>query len=67
MFTAEKRDARNAGKLMSFRQFWAIIVAAFLVVAGGYGVLAISRPDPRLSDFTYMPLGDSFAPGYSAS
>ena len=52
---------------MSFRQFWAIIVAAFLVVAGGYGVLAISRPDPPLSDFTYMPLGDSITQGYSAS
>jgi lysophospholipase L1-like esterase len=48
---------------MQFRQFWAVIGAAVLVVAGGYGVLAISRPPPPPSGLTYMPLGDSITQG----
>jgi lysophospholipase L1-like esterase len=48
---------------MRFRQFWAITAATFLVVAGGYGVLAISRPAPPPSGLTYMPLGDSITQG----
>jgi lysophospholipase L1-like esterase len=47
---------------MWFRQFW-VIAATVLVAAGGYGVLAISRPPPPPSGLTYMPLGDSITQG----
>jgi lysophospholipase L1-like esterase len=48
---------------MRSRQFWVVIGAAILVAAGGYGVLAISRPPPPPSGLTYMPLGDSITQG----
>jgi lysophospholipase L1-like esterase len=48
---------------MRFRRFWVFVAAVFLVVAGGYGVLAISRPAPPSSGLTYMPLGDSITQG----
>ena len=47
---------------MRFWRFWAFVAAGLLVVAGGYGVLAISRPPPP-SGLTYMPLGDSITQG----
>src|SRR6266566_8028955 len=52
---------------MRRRQFWTAIVAAFLVAAGIYFVLAISGPVAPPSGLTYMPLGDSItqASGYS--
>jgi lysophospholipase L1-like esterase len=48
---------------MRLRRFWAFVAAVVLVVAGGYGVLAISRPAPPPSGLTYMPLGDSITQG----
>ena len=51
---------------MRLRQFWALIAAVFLVAAGAYFVLAISRPVTP-SGLTYMPLGDSITQWNSRS
>jgi lysophospholipase L1-like esterase len=54
-------------KLTRFRQFWALIVAGFLVAAAIYVVPARSGAAAPPSGLTYMPLGDSITQGYSAS
>jgi hypothetical protein len=46
-------------KLARFRQFWALIVAGFLLAAAIYVVLARSGAAAPPSGLTYMPLGDS--------
>jgi hypothetical protein len=52
---------------MRFRQFWALIAAAFGIAAAIYVDLARSGAAAPPSHFTYMPLGDSITQGYSAT